>query len=360
MSNTKVQEEGMLAVDEVEMEGVRFRNYRGEEDLPAMLAVIDGSKATDGVERSETLDDLRRNYAHLVNSDPTVDVTLVEVRDAVVGYARVWWQQIDGGPLVLGHFASLLPAWRGKGIRRAMLLRNERRLRAIAARNSTSAERTFECWTQAGESDWIALLEREGYQPIRYGYGMVRRELEHVIAVPMPAGLEVRPAAPQHYLQIWAAAREAFRDHWGFSEAEWADSNFAAWQESPTFDPALWQVAWDGAEVAGMVLNYIDETENREYARRRGYTETICVRRPWRRRGLARALIARSLIMHRELGMTEAALGVDAENPNGALALYESMGYTVFQRDTVYRKPLNAEAAEMREVGDENHTRTRG
>jgi ribosomal protein S18 acetylase RimI-like enzyme len=102
----------------------------------------------------------------------------------------------------------------------------------------------------------------------------------------------------------------------------------------------LWQVAWDGDQVAGMVLNFINHQENLEYDRKRGYTETICVRRPWRRRGLARALIARSFQMHKELGMTEAALGVDAENPNGALRLYQSMGFQQIKRNTVYRKPL--------------------
>jgi mycothiol synthase len=361
MSTTTAQDERTQIGRDVGIEGLRFRNYEGEEDLPAMLAVIEGSKGADGLERTQTLDDLRRDYAHLTNSNPATDVFLAEVQTTatttrVVGYSRVWWNQVVGGPLVLGHFAFLLPAWRETGIRAALVHRNEERLRAIAAEHDSGAESTYECWAQENEKDWIVLLEREGYRPIRYGYGMVRRDLDRVPSHPMPEGLEVRPVMPEHYPQIWDAAREAFRDHWGFSEEEWAYSNFASWQKSPTFNPALWQVAWAEDEVAGMILNFIDEAENKEYDRRRGYTETICVRRPWRRRGLARALIARSLAMHRELGMTEAALGVDALNPNGALALYESMGYTVFERETVYRKPLDAEQAATGRSKDENHT----
>ena len=65
------------------------------------------------------------------------------------------------------------------------------------------------------------------------------------------------------------------------------------------------------------------------------------MRRPWRRRGLARALIARSFRVVKEQGMTEAALGVDALNPNGALQLYRSMGFEVVKRHTTYRKPLD-------------------
>jgi mycothiol synthase len=254
------------------------------------------------------------------------------------------------GPRVYGHFAQLLPAWRGGGIRRAMVRWNEHRLRTMAADHQGDGPRTFECWTGHGETDWIALLESEGYRAVRYGFEMVRPNLEDIPDDSLPVGLEVRPVQPEHIHQIWNAAREAFRDHWGFCEEEWAkDGWFASWQQSPTFKPELWQVAWDGDHVAGMVLNFIDEAENQEFGRQRGYTETICVRRPWRRRGLARALIARSLALHKEQGMTEAGLGVDAENPSGALQLYESMGYTVVRREAAYRKPLDAESAQDKE-----------
>jgi mycothiol synthase len=64
------------------------------------------------------------------------------------------------------------------------------------------------------------------------------------------------------------------------------------------------------------------------------------VRPPWRRRGLARALIARSLQDLKDYGMEEAELGVDSENESAAFRLYESMGYRTFSIDTWYRKPM--------------------
>jgi ribosomal protein S18 acetylase RimI-like enzyme len=39
--------------------------------------------------------------------------------------------------------------------------------------------------------------------------------------------------------------------------------------------------------------------------------------------------------------MTEAALGVDAENPSGALHLYEKMGFQIQKKTIFYRKPMN-------------------
>ena len=73
---------------------------------------------------------------------------------------------------------------------------------------------------------------------------------------------------------------------------------------------------------------------------KRGWLERISVRRPWRRRGLARALTARSLVRLREAGMTEGMLGVDSENANGAFVLYEGLGFEIHSRSAAYRRAL--------------------
>ena len=89
-----------------------------------------------------------------------------------------------------------------------------------------------------------------------------------------------------------------------------------------------------------MVLNFLNEKENEEYNRLRGWTENISVRRPWRRRGLACALLTRSLQMFKDMGMDHAALGVDTQNPTGALDLYKSVGFRVEKSYTAYWKEL--------------------
>jgi mycothiol synthase len=256
----------------------------------------------------------------------------------VIGYSRVWWIQRSDGTRTYNHFALLLPQWRGKNIRHAMLCHNERRLTEIGSAHPKDMPRFLEVWAGDAEVDWVSLLLDEGYKPIRYSFEMVRPNLEDIPDLPLPKGLEVRPAKPEQYRLIYKAAVEAFQDHWGTTG--WREEEFKEWQEQSFFSPDLWQVAWDGNEVAGMILNFIHEKENREFHRKRGYTETICVRRPWRKKGLARALLARSFKVLKGQGMTEAALGVDAENISGALRLYESTGFSVVKRHATYRKPL--------------------
>jgi mycothiol synthase len=339
MDAIKEFSELIVVPDAPNLPDLTFRGFRGETDYPAMVAVVEGSKEADQLERTQTVQDMARSYDHLVNCDPYEDMLFVKVGADVIGYSRVWWQKELDGKRRYEHFAYLLPAWRGQGIRRAMLRFNERRLRQIAAGHPLDGPRLFEAWAADSECHWESLLISERYEAVRHGFEMVRPHLDHIPDLPLPEGLEVRPVQSEHHWPIWRAAEEAFRDHWG--ETEWQDEWFEEWQESPTFQPELWQVAWDEDQVAGMVLNFVNHEENEEYKRRRGYTEGICVRRPWRRQGLAKALIARSFRVLKDRGLVEAALGVDTENPNGALQLYQSMGFRPVKRHTTYRRPFD-------------------
>ena len=67
---------------------------------------------------------------------------------------------------------------------------------------------------------------------------------------------------------------------------------------------------------------------------------TLYTRAEYRRKGIARALIARSLRMLKAMNMQEAALTVDSGNASGALGLYESMGYRTYRTLVEWRKAL--------------------
>jgi ribosomal protein S18 acetylase RimI-like enzyme len=262
-----------------------------------------------------------------------------EVNGKVVAYNRtLWYQQADGTRIYM-VFGFLLPEWRRRGIGTAMLRWGETRLRQIAAEHPQDGARFFQSWTEESEYGTIALLEQEGYRPVRWSVEMKRDLSEPFPKAALPAGLKVRPVEPEHMRLIWDAAAEAFRDHWGYSPPK--ESDYQEWLDDPHADPSLWKIAWDDEQVAGMVQNFINQDENEEYERLRGYTEGICVRRPWRKRGLARALIVQSMQMFKEMDMNETALGVDAENLSGALNLYKSVGYRAVKRSATYRKAMD-------------------
>lgn len=318
--------------------GLTFRRFRGAEDYPHMKAVIDGSKQADDVERSTTVEDIANTYEHLENCDPYRDMVMAEVDGKMIGYNRAFWEQQDDGTRTYTVFGFLLPEWRRKGIGSAMLALGEARLREIAAEHAYNGPRFFQSFVSEGEKGALALLESAGYKPVRYGFEMKRDLSEPFPDFPMPAGLEVRPVKEEHLRALWEADNEAFRDHWGYVPG--TEARYEAWRDQPDFNPSLFKVAWDGAQVAGAVQNFVNKRENEEYNRKRGYTEGIFVRRPWRKRGLARALIVQSMKMFKEMGMTETALGVDTENTSGALRVYESCGYRQVKMSVTLRKPL--------------------
>jgi ribosomal protein S18 acetylase RimI-like enzyme len=262
----------------------------------------------------------------------------------VDSYIRSWWgrDEADGAcRLFQVHFT--LPEYR-QGIPAAMLAWLEQRQREIFAELvaagvfTAGAEHSSDAFVEVGETGRLEVLVGRGYTEVRRGYHMIRPLSEPVIETPLPAGLEVRPAIIEHLRQIWDANQEAFRDHWGYIQS--GEQDFQAWLEDPELDLSYYQVAWEGDQVAGMVLAFINPHENEEYRRKRGYTEGIAVRRPWRRQGLARALLTRAMRVLKEAGMEEAALGVDTQNLSGALRLYESVGFRVQRYSLFLRKPL--------------------
>ena len=336
MSALAIEKDEIIVRNAPRVAGLNFRRFRGDVDFPIMAKIVMGCKDEDGLERAETAEDIQRGYRHLVNCDPNRDMLFAQIGDRAIGYSRVTWHNEGQESMIYFHFGFVLPAWRRQGIGRAMLHYNQARLRQIAKGQDNDLPRFFESGVADTEIAAEALLLSEGFSPVRHFYRMVRPDLENIPEAPMPEGLEVRPVKPEHYQAICDAEYEAFKDHWGHSD-DWK-LTVEEMVDSRNFDPSLWKVAWDGDQVAGMVRTYIDEQENTEYNRLRGWTEDICVRRPWRKCGLASSLIAQSLHMLKELGMQEAALGVDTENLSGALHLYERMGYQPDKRFTNYRK----------------------
>ena len=121
----------------------------------------------------------------------------------------------------------------------------------------------------------------------------------------LPAGLELRPLTPEHYRAVWNSIQSSYAK--GRYAEDATEERFRAYFESSVHDPALWQVAWDGEEVAGQVLCKIE--------RGRGEVYEVSVRPQWRRRGVARGLLAFGLRALQQRGVSTVRLHTVAEFP---------------------------------------------
>jgi ribosomal protein S18 acetylase RimI-like enzyme len=315
--------------------GLTFRHYRGPADHPAMAAVANAQNRADEDPEVVTVAAYDVEYANLTNSDPYRDVIVAQVGGSMIGYARAWWEDQNDGSRAYLTLGWLDPAWRRRGIGGAMLRHQLRRLQEIGRSHPDDRPHWYGSWCSDANAGAMAMFRDAGFRVDRRFFLMVRPDLEDLVVPPMPQGLELRPVPPDRYRQVFLADNEAFRDHYGGVDP--SEEALRRWVGHPTFDPRLFLVAWDGDEVAGAVLNLIDHEENQANGYRRGWLDSVFTRRPWRRRGLAAALIGRSLVLLRERGMTSAQLGVDAENPNQALRLYQDAGFRVDRSATAWR-----------------------
>jgi ribosomal protein S18 acetylase RimI-like enzyme len=151
-------------------------------------------------------------------------------------------------------------------------------------------------------------------------------------AARVPAGLRVVPFSDGMAVALHAAETEAMADHFGY-EPRGFDS-WAGLALQDAFRPDLTRLALDGDEVAGYV-RVADERGDRVRI------SAVGTRPRWRGRGLASALLRQALAAAAADGGHRATLGVDSQNPTGAVGIYQRTGFEVVSSWVSYRKPLS-------------------
>ena len=306
-----------------------------------MATIANACNQLEGVDELPTADELRNwLLASGDHFDAAKDVQLALVDDRLVGYTWVDWVDTTDGLREYRLGGYVHPDWQRRGIGTLLLEWGEQHARDHAAAHATDRPLAVGSWASEKRQRKAALLAKHSYEPVRWFFEMLRPDLESIDVPPLPKGLEVRQVtnADAELRQLFAADVEAFQDHWGGFASD--EAAYQEWINDPHFDPSLYVVAFDGDEIAGGVENAVYREENAAFNRSRGWLDSVFTRRPWRRRGLGAALVARSLVRLREAGMTEAMLGVDSDNPTGALGLYERAGFKVHARSSAFRKPM--------------------
>lgn len=312
-----------------------FRNFSGEQDTPLLFELNLSSRKADGDPEPITLEDIANALANMDRWTLEQGVVIAFANAAPIGYSRLGWYSSCPENRLYYQVSFLREECRSSGFWLEIVAENERRLRGVAAGHTPVSERYFQAWASDRQTDWMAVLASAGYQVVRRFNNMLYR-LGDAPTKPLPAGVEIRPVLPEHMRQVWEAQKELNAGLFENVADNWLDDKYPAWLANPENKPHFWQVAWEGDQLAGMVMAHLSENQNMHG--RQGHTEHIYVRPQWRGRGLASALIAHSLQVLKAQGATQVELGVDAENESAAFRLYERLGYRTFSIDTWYRK----------------------
>jgi ribosomal protein S18 acetylase RimI-like enzyme len=313
-----------------------FRRWRGLEDIEGMATANGRLRSHIGLPEPIDVDGMLHRYTHLVNSDPARDCILVERGGVVRGYARVEWHDLADGDRVYDLTTVLEPSAWGLGITEAMIGWGEACSREVALQHPTQRRSHYSNYVFGGDTELATALENLGYTAVRWDAEMLRPDMENLPAVVIPDGYGLRAPETGELPAVHEMSVAAFREHWG--EWEGADHEIEEWIEDPRFRRDLVVVAFHGTQPVAVLSNTVETLLDGSI---RGMLESLATHPDHRRRGLARAAMARSLELLRAEGATTAYLGVDTDNDNRALALYESFGFVVVSTSVSYRKPMH-------------------
>lgn len=320
--------------------GITFRRFRGlDADLPGMAAANQRLRDHVGMLEPITAESMRHGYTHLVNSDPLVDCLVVERDGQIAGYVRAEWHDLVDGDRIYDLTIALEPAAWGLGVADAMAAWGEGRLREIARSHADDRRAWYASYAFGDAAELVEALEGRGYTAVRWDAEMLRPDLEAIPDAPVPEGYTIRAPEAAELPAVHEMAVASFAEHWGEWEAD--EQSYAEWVEDPDFRRDLVVVAFaDDGRPAAYVANVIERAPD---GSSRGLLDGVATHPDHRRRGLARAAIVESLRRLRDAGATSAYLGVDTDNHNRALALYESCGFRKVSGATSYRKPFTRE-----------------
>ena len=218
------------------------------------------------------------------------------------------------------------PEFRGRGIGRSLLAWLEGRARQQLAASGLALPGWVLAYTQDRNPGAGRLFEHLGFETARY-FAQLERSLDDPIPeLDLPAPLRLVNASLDRSEATRDAKNSSFRDHWGSQPTPvepW--DNFMT---ASTRRLDLSFLALDGDEVVGLVILDVNEGDWALQGYPSSYISLVGVVAPWRRRGVAPALLAASLRASRDAGLERTALDVDSENPTGALGLYTGMGFS--------------------------------
>jgi len=236
------------------------------------------------------------------------------------GIAAAGWMFVEGGDLGIG-IVAVDPRAHDSSLAHDLVEHTEARARARGAVRMHQ----FALGTDTFAHE---LLQDRGYRDVRHFYEMA---IELTARPEIPA-VEIAALQPGDEESFHDALDAAFQDHW-----EHHSRPFAEWWErhssNPNFDPSLWFLIRSDGEIAAVARNEANRNGG-------GYVGALGVRREFRGRGYAKALLYRTFAEFWDRSMPRVTLGVDAANPTGATHLYEAVGMHVESENIVYEKSL--------------------
>lgn len=308
------------------------------DDVPAVTGLLAAWERAEPTDHGYTETDILEEF-----TSPIVDLerggVAIVLDDRVVGYGLLY--VIQRVPQWVGFaVGGVHPDAQRQGVGGWLLERQLELARRLRDRHVPESAGELRVGVAENRTGTMAALTGAGFEPRRYFFRM-RADLRALAPdpAPDPPGVRIRVFELDDDDAVRLASNAAFADHWGSVPRE-PEAWHADHVGSAAFRPTMSFVAEDDTGVVGFVLATESDADTASRGHRTGYVSRVGTVRVARGRGVGTALVARSLAAMRDSGCAEAELDVDADSPTGAGRLYERLGFTVFARERLYRRPL--------------------
>jgi mycothiol synthase len=301
-----------------------MRPYQGEADLQPIADLMNICYAADKLDDVTSIPELQSEF-DTPSVDKSRDLRLWEDADGKLIACGFLWIA-EPSEVIDGYLSLYLhPNNRGGNLETQIIRWGEERMCEV------KQEKGFSTKLRIGSVDRdtqrIAILEKQGFQCDRYFFRMERNLAEPIPEPVFPDGFTVRHIQGEQDAEAWVDLyNNSFIDHWNHHDE--TVENLKHWLGRADYraDLDLVAIANDGTFAA-----FCYSEIHSEYSARMGtnlsYVDILGTRRGFRKMGLGRAMLLSALHKLKNAGMDVARLGVDANNPNGALRLYESVGF---------------------------------
>jgi mycothiol synthase len=316
-------------------EGITWRPATAED----VDVVFDCARAIDVVDhphfvttREETEEDLGHSYVNLERDS----LLALDPDGRVVAYGLTILGPSQDTLVRSILIGGVRPSARGRQIGRELLAWQEARALQQFASSDKRLPGWMIVWTFERVPATARLAERAGFRVARY-FLELRRDLSKPVIPKELDGFEIVQFDASRSEAARLARNDAFRDHWGSQPT--TEENWNETVSRSTFRPDLsfLAIAPDG-QIAGFVLSEVREEDFEPQGFSSAYIDLVGVPRAFRRRGVAPALLTRTLKAIAAAGLEMAVLDVDAESPTGALGLYTHLGFTEANRSMQLNK----------------------
>jgi mycothiol synthase len=259
---------------------------------------------------------------------------------ALVAYGVVNWRKNLVDVDRLNTDSSVRPGWRRRGLGRALMTWMIGRAEALHEKHHPDvADAELNAATISTNTGAEVLFTSLGFKQIRYFFEMKRPFGSPIPVVEVPDGLRMVPFDPQYDEALRLVHNEVFLDHWGSTPKD--EETWKVWfTGSRSFRGNLSFLVLDGEEIVAYANGFEYEADTAVTGIREVYVGQVGTVRSHRGQGLAAVALSALMRQAEQDGFKRASLGVDADNPTGALGLYERLGFEQGKKSITYRLPL--------------------